>query len=58
MFIRITDWGNGSHSLFSSQLGLRMIEPICLDNAHNYIIINKPLFMLSVIKYGIRFDEV
>ena len=58
MFIRITSWGHYRDALFSYQLGLKMIEPICLGNARNYTIIDKQLFMLSVIKYGLEFTEL
>jgi hypothetical protein len=58
MIIRITSWGHYRDALFSSQLGLKMIEPICLGNARNYTIIDKQLFMLSVIKYGMVFEEI
>ena len=58
MFIRITSWGHYRDALFSSQLGLKMIEPICLDNARNYTVINEQLFMLTIIKYGIEFEEL
>ena len=56
MYIKITDWGHYRDYLFSSQLGLKMIEPICIENARNYTIIDKQLFMLTVIKYGLVFE--
>ena len=58
MFIRITSWGHYRDALFSSQLGLKMIEPICFANARNYTVINEQLFMLTAIKYGLEFEEL
>lgn len=58
MFIRITDWGNGSYDdiEYDTDIGLRFVGD--KSNMNSYKVINKQLFMLAVLKYDIKFKEV
>jgi len=53
MFIHIYDWGDYTwDSCYESEIGLKLVKYGRVE------VINKPLFMLAVIKYAIEFKEV
>jgi hypothetical protein len=53
MLIRIYDWGNYTWDSYNneSQIGLK------LDKYNRMEVIDKQLFMLAIIKYGIVYKE-
>lgn len=60
MIIEITDvWGWGIlFTAYPHRFGLELISPSNSYNGYTYEVINKQLFMLSVIKHGFKFKEI
>lgn len=54
MTVFIYDWGRGTHDDYEYDMNLGLEYNLL----NTYEVIDKPLFMLAVIKLGIRYKEI
>jgi hypothetical protein len=57
MIVDIRNWGS-AHTVTNPTLYLGIFVPKVRKSVFEYEVINKQVFFLSVIKYGIEFTEV
>ena len=58
MYIRITDWGSCFFESIEHDSDIGLLFAGDKSNMNSYKVIDKPLFMLAVIKHGIKFKKL